>query len=58
MEIIGVDGDFIIFLQNLNVIYSNNASAGLPERPVNAIRKYRYSPPRKKKEQERIPQEQ
>jgi hypothetical protein len=45
VEIIGVDGDFIIFFfQNLNVVYSNNASAGLPQRPVNAVGKYRYSP--------------
>ena len=41
MDLTGFDGDFIIFLQNLNDIYSNNASAGLTQRPVKAVRKYR-----------------
>lgn len=37
MEIVGLDGEFIIFLQNLSVVYSSNAKRGLTQCPVNAV---------------------
>ena len=44
--------------KGLNEVYSNNASAGLTQRPVKAVGKCSYSLPWERKEQEQIPHEQ